>query len=65
MPWSRNEQYASNAVYISNGGQWCPFQRAERPLMTLMHFNAHLDLVEVVFGGFKHGTTLSLTSASN
>lgn len=40
-------------------------QRAERPLMTLMHFNAHLDLVEVMFGGFKHETTLSPTWAPN
>lgn len=30
--------------------------------MTLIHFNAYLDLVEVMFSGFKHETTLSFTS---
>lgn len=48
-----------------SGGQWSPSQRTERPLMTLMYFNAHLDLVEVMFGGFKHETSLFLTSAPN
>lgn len=55
-------QCASSAVYIPSSGQWSPLQRAE---MTLIRFNAHLDHVEVVFGGFKHETTLSLTSAPN
>lgn len=36
-----------------SGGQWSPSQRAERLLMTLIHVSAHLDLVEVMFGGFQ------------
>lgn len=47
-----NEHYASGAVYIPSGGQRSALQTAERPLMTLMHFNAYFDLIEVTYRGF-------------